>query len=87
MQQIEQAIERAGSPSNFERRIGASRGLSGQWVKGVRPVPAHFCVKIEREWGVSRRILRPTDWGDIWPELIDAEHPWPPVAQLTQESA
>ncbi len=31
--------------------------------------------------------LRPTDWGDIWPELINAEHPWPPVVTAPKEAA
>jgi hypothetical protein len=37
-------------------------------------------VPIERatDGEVTRRDLRPADWGDIWPELIDALHPWPP---------
>jgi DNA-binding transcriptional regulator YdaS (Cro superfamily) len=36
-------------------------------------------VQIERATAgaVTRRDLRPDDWGDIWPELIDDEHPWP----------
>lgn len=56
-------------------------------VYGAYVINPQRAVIIEKEWGISRRELRPTDWGDIWPELIDAEHPWPPVAELTQESA
>ena len=56
-----------------------------------RAPSAELCVVIERATGaqVTRRDLRPSDWGDIWPELIDAEHPWPPVAAdtTTQEAA
>jgi hypothetical protein len=36
-----------------------------------------LAVALEKETGISRRDLRPSDWGDIWPELIDDEHPWP----------
>jgi len=46
-----------------------------------RSVNPLLAVAIERRLGVSRRHLRPTDWGDIWPELIDADHPWPPLPQ------
>ena len=46
-------------------------------LDGRVPSP-ELCVQIERASGgaVSRRDLRPDDWGDIWPELIDDEHPW-----------
>jgi hypothetical protein len=33
---------------------------------------------------VTRRDLRPADWGAIWPELISTLHPWPPAAGVTQ---
>ena len=35
--------------------------------------------EIERVSGgkYSRRAICPDVWGDRWPELIDAEHPWP----------
>jgi DNA-binding transcriptional regulator YdaS (Cro superfamily) len=88
MQQgIDLAIERANGQTALAERIGSTSNMVWQWAHGKRPISAPFCVKIERQVGVSRRALRPTDWGDIWPELIDAEHPWPPVAELTQESA
>ena len=48
-------------------------------------VPIERASRIETEFGISRRDLRPTDWGDIWPELIDAEHPWPPASADSHE--
>lgn len=41
----------------------------GQLLKVV------VCVSIERETRgqVTRRDLRPDDWRDIWPELVDAD--------------
>jgi hypothetical protein len=33
---------------------------------------------------VSRRDMRPDDWGAIWPELISTVHPWPPAASVTK---
>lgn len=36
---------------------------------------ASLCVRIERVTGgaVTRRDLRPDDWHQIWPELVDQE--------------
>ena len=56
-------------------------------VYGAYLLRPQWAVIIEREWGISRRTLRPDDWGDIWPELIDAAHPWPPVVQPSTEQA
>ncbi len=43
-----------------------------QWIKKRRPVAADRCVAIERatDGAVTRRDLRPDDWQDIWPELV-----------------
>ena len=78
-----QACELLGSQAALARAIGASPALVWQWIKGVRPVPLQYCTAIDRatDGAVSRRDLRPDDWGDIWPELIDAEHPWPAKAE------
>lgn len=86
MSGIQFAIDRAGSQTFLAKRVQAAPAMVWQWATGKRPIPAHYCVRIERETGASRRDLRPTDWGDIWPELIDAEHPWPPVAAEQQEN-
>lgn len=86
MEAIQSAIDQAGGQTKLAARIQASPAMVWQWAKDKRPVAAHYCVRIERVLGISRRDLRPSDWGDIWPELIDAEHPWPPVAADTQEN-
>lgn len=51
-------------------------------------MPAKQCVRIERitEGLVSRRDLRPDDWRDIWPELVDSESN-PPVVPAHQAPA
>lgn len=63
--------------------IAKSEGVSPQavskWMAQGR-VPIERCARIERLHGVSRRVLRPMDWGEIWPELINDAHPWPPSA-------
>lgn len=54
------------------RAIGAAPSFVNQWVKGDRPVPAPYCVAIERVTSgqVTRQELRPNDWQAIWPELV-----------------
>ena len=52
-----------------------------QWQHGYsgrRPGPI-YCQTIERVTNglVTRRDLRPHDWGDLWPELITPDFPWP----------
>lgn len=46
---------------------------------------AALCVAIERASGgqISRKDLRPTDWQDIWPELVESEQK-PPKVPATQ---
>ena len=75
----EALAKRCGTTWHFLRRV----------MYGQLPPNSRLAVALERETGVNRRDLRPTDWGDIWPELVDTEHPWPPVAANpgTQEAA
>ncbi len=63
----EAIAKRCGTTWHFLRRV----------MYGQLPPNSRLAVALERETGVNRRDLRPSDWGDIWPELIDAEHPWP----------
>lgn len=59
----------------------------GNWK--TRQVPEKAAVIIERSTGqqVTRRDLRPHDWGDIWPELIGVLHPWPPAAGMCKATS
>lgn len=61
------------SQSDLAKRIGFAPSFVNQWVSGKRPIPVVACVAIERETSgqVTRKDLRPTDWMDIWPELIE----------------
>ena len=56
--------------SDMAASINANQGFFNQWVHGVRPVPVHYAVAIEKktDGAVSRRDLRP-DWAAIWPDL------------------
>ena len=68
------ASERAG----FASRAGSTVGHLNNIAYGYRTAAPDLCVKFERATAgaVTRRDLRPSDWGDIWPELIDDSHPW-----------
>lgn len=59
--------------ASFAVRLGVSQGLIYQWLTGRRPIAVDKCVAIERITGgeVSRKDLRPNDWREIWPELLD----------------
>ena len=79
------AIKRKGV-ATVAAKLRISKNAVYKWID-QGSVPIERASRIETELGISRRDLRPSDWGDIWPELIDAEHPWPPVAADTQENA
>ncbi|MGB7422909.1 MAG: Cro/CI family transcriptional regulator [Comamonas sp.] len=53
--------------------LGVTMAAIGNWK--ARGVPVQRCVVIERltQGAVTRRDLRPDDWRDIWPELIESE--------------
>ena len=60
-----------GAQMRLATEIGVAPSDLAQWSKNNRPVPAHRAVQIERATGgaVTRRVLRPKDWADYWPEL------------------
>ena len=66
--------------------LGAAAGIAPAFVyqiaHGRRRASPALARRIEDETrgAVTRRDLRPDDWGDIWPELVDGAHPWPAVA-------
>jgi DNA-binding transcriptional regulator YdaS (Cro superfamily) len=55
-------------------KLNVSQGLVYQWASGKRPISPAQCVQIERvtDGEVTRKDLRPTDWAEIWPELVKA---------------
>jgi DNA-binding transcriptional regulator YdaS (Cro superfamily) len=75
------ALQRAiahcdNKPAELARRIGSGvvRQNVEYWVRTGR-VPVERCAAIERasDFTVRRWDLRPTDWHQIWPELIGVE--------------
>lgn len=74
------------TPSGAARVAAAARIATAflyQIAHGKRRASPALARRIEDSTAgaVTRRDLRPDDWGDIWPELVDAEHPWPARAQ------
>jgi DNA-binding transcriptional regulator YdaS (Cro superfamily) len=71
-----------GRGAALAEAVGVSPVLISQWAKGPRDTPFERCVPIEQATNgeVTRRDLRPADWGAMWPELISTVHPWPPMA-------
>lgn len=55
--------------------MGISPVLISQWASEKRTPPFGRCVSIERLTlgGVTRRDLRPNDFGDMWPELVPTQ--------------
>lgn len=61
------------SQSKFAELVGTTQGMVYQWINAIRPVSPEKCVIIERVTSglVTRKDLRPNDWQDIWPELVN----------------
>lgn len=72
---IAKASEILGGQSALARILSVSPPTINQWIKGLRPIPVERCSAIERATNgqVTRQELRPEDWQDIWPELVDKE--------------
>ena len=62
-----------GSSSQLAKKINAPSPDVYSWASGKRPVPVKRCVQIEQSTNgaVTRKDLRPDDWREIWPELIE----------------
>lgn len=63
----------------FSARCGTTVGYLRKAISTRQQLRAELCVRVEREssLSVTRKDLHPNDWHEIWPELIDAEHPAP----------
>ena len=61
------------SASAFARKIKAQAPDVLRWANGQRTPPVIWCVRIESATGgvVTRRDLRPDDFAEIWPELVE----------------
>ena len=53
------AIAKAGSQSALAREIGVTQQAISERIRAGKPVPAEWCVAIERATGIPRQQLRP----------------------------
>lgn len=62
-----------GASLALAKKIGAHASDMSTWVNGIRSVPPLRCIDIERATNsqVTRKDLRPNDWQQHWPELVD----------------
>ena len=69
---IEKAIAFFPTETDFFNALGVCRTTVWLWKKGKSVPSPEKCVLIERvtHGVVSRRQLRPDDYGAIWPELL-----------------
>lgn len=58
----------------FAERCGTSVGYLRKAISKGQLLGASLCVAIEQDTkgAVTRKDIRPDDWAQIWPELIDA---------------
>ena len=77
------------SASALAARVRIAPAFLYQIAHGKRQPSAALAraMEVVTSGAVSRRDLRPSDWGDIWPELIDDEHPWPGASKEIQDAA
>jgi DNA-binding transcriptional regulator YdaS (Cro superfamily) len=63
----------AHSQTELARLLGVSPTFVYQWCTGRRRIPLKTCVDIEQltNGAVTRKDLRPDDWQEIWPELVE----------------
>ena len=62
------ACDIAGSQTALSKILNVSVAFINQLVLGKRPVPVRLCLLIEGATGVSKKLLRPHDWKEYWPE-------------------
>lgn len=62
-----------GGQTRLAKALGVPVVTISHWANSVRPIPIFWCATIEiaTEGAVTRKDLRPDDWGRIWPELSD----------------
>lgn len=64
--QLACAAESVGNPARLAKILGLSAPTVYQWIEGVRPIPARWCVPIEQACNaaVTRYDLRPDVFGE-----------------------
>jgi DNA-binding transcriptional regulator YdaS (Cro superfamily) len=75
MDPLQKAADAVGGLSRLAEMVGVSSSTPFMWRTRKR-IPAEYCAAIESatSGAVTRRDLRPDDWADIWPELVEKSH-------------
>lgn len=76
IEQMVDAVTRlAGSQAALADRLGVKQQNISYWRKSG--VPVEYCAQFEEISGgaVTRKMLRPTEWSRIWPELAGVQQP------------
>lgn len=78
-----------GFVRELARALRAHEPDVSRWVAGKRPVPTRRASAIEAftRGAVTRQDMFPSNWQEIWPELVPAPTPPSPVAQGTEQSS
>lgn len=72
MNQIQIAADIVGGMAKLAAILKVTPQAVAFWRDGKRKLPVEMCSYIERATSgvVTRKGLRPKDWMDIWPELL-----------------
>lgn len=72
MKFTEWVTEQRGRSLAIAQAVGVTPPVVSDWVTGKKGIPLERCTAIERATGgvVTRKDLRPDDWQDHWPELV-----------------
>lgn len=65
MNAIDKAVELAGGRTKLAELIGVTPQFIWQMQRGIRPIPAALCRRIEAATGVKREDLRPDVFGQV----------------------
>lgn len=73
---VRKACELVGGLSALAKLLGVAPPIVHRWAANERPVPHLRCVQIEQltNGEVTRQMLRPDDFHEMWPELTDKKH-------------
>lgn len=74
MKALDLAIERLGGVGKLAGAIGIGQAAVSNWRARETVIDPLYCAAIEAATtgAVSRKMLRPNDWQQIWPELVQA---------------
>lgn len=60
---LAEAVDKAGSQSEFARATGARQQNVSNWLKTGKALPGEFVLKAEEHYGISRHRFRPDIFG------------------------